>query len=284
VKILITGSQGMLGQDLVARLQLHHQVIPLARAGADITDLDAISGAIKHASPEAVVHAAAFTAVDRCESERDLAFQVNGQGTRNVALACRELKIPLLYVSTDYVFDGEKKEPYVESDATHPLSAYGESKLEGEKQVSGLLDRYWIVRTSWLFGPKGRNFVQAILEQAKRGATLRVVNDQVGSPTYTEDLAAALEGILERGRPGVYHVSNQGFCSWFEFSQEILRQTGRDPSTVIPVPTSAVSRPAHRPKNSRLANTLLAAEGISLLPLWQDALRRYLSRIGEIKE
>ncbi len=272
----------MLGQDLVARLRSRHTVIPFTRADADITDAEGITAAIKRASPDALIHAAAFTGVDRCESERDLAFRVNGEGTRNVALACRELRIALLYLSTDYVFDGEKKEPYTETDAPHPLNVYGESKLEGEAQVERLLERYWVVRTSWLFGPLGRNFVESILGQARRGATLRVVNDQTGSPTYTEDLAAGLEAILERGGPGVYHLSNQGFCSWFEFSQEILRQVGLDPATVIPIPTSEVGRAARRPKNSRLANRYLATEGIPPLAPWQDALRRYLLRTTEI--
>lgn len=273
----------MLGQDLTVRLRARHQVMPFTRAEADITDASAIAQAIRRAAPEVIVHAAAFTAVDRCESERALAFRVNGEGTRNVALACREVAIPLVYLSTDYVFDGEKGGPYVESDATHPLSVYGESKLEGENQVKALLDRYWIIRTSWLFGPHGRNFVAAILGQARRGVPLRVVNDQTGSPTYTEDLAAAVEAVIEYGSPGVYHISNQGFCSWFGFSREILRQAGFDPSRITPIPSSALDRPAHRPKNSRLANARLAAEGIPLLPPWQDALRRYLARTSEIK-
>ena len=273
----------MLGQDLVAHLRSRHEVIPLVRADADITDADAVDRAFKDSSPEAVIHAAAFTTVDRCESERDLAFQVNGQGTSNVAHACRDLNVPLLYMSTDYVFDGEKKEPYVETDATCPVNAYGESKLEGEKQVRRLLEKYWIVRTSWLFGPQGRNFVGAILEQAKRGATLRVVNDQIGSPTYTEDLAAGIEDIMEHGGPGIYHVSNQGFCSWFGFAQEILRQIGMDPSKVIPIPSSTSSRPARRPLNSRLANARLRSENIPLLPSWQNAVTRYLVRTKEIE-
>jgi dTDP-4-dehydrorhamnose reductase len=273
----------MLGQDLTARLQARHEVIPLTRADADITDADGITGAIRRASPEAVVHTAALTAVDRCESERDLAFRVNGDGTRNIALACGDLKIPLLYLSTDYVFDGKKKEPYVETDATHPINVYGESKLEGERQVSRLLEHYWIVRTSWLFGLHGRNFVRAIVDQANSGVTLRVVSDQFGSPTYTEDLASGIGTILERGGPGIYHVCNQGFCSWFDFSQEILRQIGMDPSTVVPILTAEANRPARRPSSSCLANTRLVAEGLPSLSSWQDALRRYLLRSIEAK-
>ena len=271
----------MLGQDLTARLQRRHQAIPLKRADADVTDEQEVKLAIKHALPEAVVHAAAFTAVDRCEAERDLAFRVNGEGTRHVALACRDLKIPMLYLSTDYVFDGEKTEPYVEADIPHPLNVYGLSKLEGERHVSSLLDRYWIVRTSWLYGPYGKNFVTAILDQARRGVAPRVVNDQVGSPTYTEDLAAALETIIERGERGIYHISNSGSCSWFDFAQEILRQVGLEPSQVTPISASSSGRPARRPRNSCLANSRLASEGFPLLQPWQDALRRDLARTSK---
>jgi dTDP-4-dehydrorhamnose reductase len=268
----------MLGQDLIPLLQARHSVIPLTRADADITDTRQITAVMERVQPEAVIHAAAFTAVDLCESQPDLAMRVNGEGTRNVALACRELNVPMLYLGTDYVFDGEKPEPYVETDSTGPLSVYGRSKLEGEKHVSRLLERHWIVRTSWLFGPQGKNFVRSILEQSKRGATLHVVYDQTGSPTYTEDLALALINIIERGTTGLYHVSNQGFCSWLEFSQEIFRQVGRNPSEIVPVSTSTLNRPAPRPRNSRLANARLAAEGLPLLPPWQEALHRYLVR------
>jgi dTDP-4-dehydrorhamnose reductase len=273
----------MLGQDLVPFLEPRHTVIPLTRSDADITDGSKTAAVIVQVRPDAVVHAAAFTAVDLCESQPELAMRVNGAGTRHVALACRELNVPMLYLGTDYVFDGEKNGPYVETDTAGPLGVYGKSKLEGERQVSRLLERHWIVRSSWLFGPHGKNFVRSILDQAKGGAALRVVNDQVGSPTYTEDLAAGLAAILERGTMGTYHMSNQGFCSWYEFAQEILRQVGMDPSGIVPISTAALNRPAPRPKNSRLANARLAAEGFPLLPPWQKALHRYLVRTNEIR-
>jgi dTDP-4-dehydrorhamnose reductase len=266
----------MLGQDLTALLRARHQVLALSRFDADIAHIQQIGGAIEQARPEVVIHTAAFTVVDDCEIQPDLAFRVNADGSRNVALACRKLGISMLYVSTDYVFDGEKNEPYVESDVPNPISVYGRSKLEGERYVSQLLERYWIVRTSWLFGPHGKNFTQVILERAQEGAVLPVVDDQVGSPTYTEDLAAKLEQIIERGKSGIYHVSNQGACSRFEFAQEILRQVGMDPSRVVPIPTSVSKRSARRPRDSRLANARLMAEGLGLLPPWQDALRRCL--------
>lgn len=274
----------MLGQELTALLRARHQVLALSRLDADIAHIQQIGGAIEQARPEVVIHTAAFTVVDDCEIQPDLAFRVNADGSRNVALACRKLGISMLYVSTDYVFDGEKKEPYVESDVPNPISVYGRSKLGGERHVSQLLERYWIVRTSWLFGPHGKNFTQVILERAQEGAVLPVVDDQVGSPTYTEDLAAKLEQIIERGKSGIYHVSNQGACSRFEFAQEILRQVGMDPARVVPIPTSVSKRPARRPRDSRLANARLMAEGLGLLPPWQDALRRCLCVRGVLEK
>jgi len=268
----------MLGRDLTARLVSRHEVIPADLPEVDITDLPAFQEVVIRQKPQAVIHAAAFTAVDECELQPAEAFRVNAEGTRNVALACRQARIPMLYVSTDYVFDGEKTEPYVESDSPNPINIYGRSKLEGERYVSDLIDRFWIVRTSWLFGPLGKNFVKTILNAARRGQSLRVVNDQVGSPTYTVDLAAALEQILEKGGPGIYHVTNQGHCSWYEFAEEILRQAGLEGISLTPIPTSASGRPAPRPRNSCLANTRLQQEGLDLLPPWQDALRRYLLR------
>jgi dTDP-4-dehydrorhamnose reductase len=278
----------MLGQDLAASLQGRHEVVALARADLDITDAPRVEEAIARARPGAVVHCAAFTAVDDCESQPDLAFRVNAQGARNVALACREAGAGMVYPSTDYVFDGEKASPYLESDEPNPINVYGRSKLEGEQHVRELLERFWIVRVSWLFGPLGKNFVRAILERAGRGIPLRVVDDQVGAPTYTMDAAEKIEPIVERGAPGIYHVTNQGACSWFEFATEIMRQAsppGGSLERLARVPlerisTAELGRPAARPRNSRLANTRLEAEGFGLLPPWQDALRRYLLRAG----
>ena len=278
MKILVTGSNGMLGNDLLPLLQERHAVVPLTRAEADITDELQVRRAIKEVRPEVVIHAAAMTAVDDCELRPELAFRANAEGTRHVASACAELGVPIFYVSTDYVFDGEKAEPYVETDRTHPVSVYGQSKLEGENQVRALLRRFWIARTSWVFGPFGKNFVEAILGKARQGATLRVVDDQVGCPTYTADLARKIVEIVELGSPGLYHISNQGSCSRFEFAQEILRQVGLDLALVVPVPTSASDRPARRPMNSRLANRKLEEEKLGLLPDWKDALRRYFRR------
>jgi dTDP-4-dehydrorhamnose reductase len=268
----------MLGQDLVAHLGIRHQVIPLKRSEVDITDSARLLRAFQEHHPDVAIHAAAFTAVDECESHPEVAFQVNAEGTHNVALACQRLRTPLLYISTDYVFDGEKPEPYVENDPPNPLNVYGRSKLQGERSVLELLSRFWIVRISWLFGPLGKNFVRAILSQARNGSPLRVVNDQVGAPTYTSDVAAKLEEIVTRGVPGIYHATNQGTCSWFDFAREVLRQAGLQHVPISPVPTSVLDRPARRPKNSCLANVRLQESGLGFLPPWQDAVRRYFLR------
>ena len=268
----------MLGQDLALHLAARHEVLPLCRSDADITDCRAVVQAIASRGPDVVIHAAAFTAVDDCEQKPDLAFSVNGEGTRNVALACREAGARLLYVSTDYVFDGQKDSPYVETDDPNPINTYGKSKLQGENYVRELVEDFWIVRVSWLFGPLGKNFVRTILGRAREGQNLRVVDDQVGAPTYTVDASEKIGLILERGAPGIYHVTNQGYCSWFEFAAEILTQAGLRGGPLSPVSSLAMGRPAARPKNSRLANTRLAASGMGLLPPWRDGLRRYLLR------
>ena len=268
----------MLGRDLAAHLRGRHQVVAADLPEVDITDLSLVQRAFKSDLVDAVIHAAAFTAVDECEHRPDLAFQVNAEGTRNVAIACLEASLPMLYLSTDYVFDGRKPSPYAEDDLPNPLNVYGCSKLAGERHVTELLPAAWIVRTSWLFGPFGKNFVGAILQRARRMEPLRVVDDQVGAPTYTLDLAEKLEMIVMTGTPGVYHVTNRGYCSWFEFAREILRQAGLSHVPLSAIPTSASDRPALRPLNSRLAQTRLESAGLCLLPPWQDALSRYLLR------
>jgi len=271
----------MLGRDLSAHLQPRHEVVGADLPEVDITDLGLLQRAFRNDSPDAVIHTAAFTAVDDCEHQPDLAFKVNAEGTRNVALACREASLPMLYVSTDYVFDGRKLTPYTEEDLPNPLNVYGRSKLQGETHVLELLAAAWIARTSWLFGPLGKNFVRTILQRAHEGNTLRVVDDQFGAPTYTMDLAEKLEQIVTSAKFGIYHVTNQGYCSWFEFAREILRQAGLSRVPLAAIPTSDSDRPALRPRNSRLAPTRLEREGLALLPPWQDALARYLLRAAE---
>jgi dTDP-4-dehydrorhamnose reductase len=273
----------MLGQDFTSLAAPRHEIVPLDLPEVDITDAGAVAKYVSSSQPDAVIHAAAFTSVDECERKPELASRVNAEGTRNVALACRDAGVPMLYISTDYVFDGEKAAPYVEDDATNPLGVYGRSKLEGEKFVRELLPRFWIARTSWLFGPCGKNFVRTMLEKAQAGGELRVVDDQFGAPTYTMHLAAALEEIVTKGGPGIYHTTGQGFCSWFEFARAIVQQARLSATRVVPIPTSASGRPAPRPKNSRLASTRLQEEGLSLLPPWEEGLRCYLEREPLIK-
>ncbi|MQY69334.1 MAG: dTDP-4-dehydrorhamnose reductase [Firmicutes bacterium] len=253
---------------------------------ADITNKEEIIKVIRDEKPEIVIHAAAYTDVDGCEKNEDLTYRVNSTGTQNVALACKECKAIIAYISTDFVFDGEKKEPYLESDKLNPLSVYGESKLAGERHISLLLDRYFIIRTSWLFGKHGRNFVNTILKLAQEKKELRVVNDQVGAPTYTKDLAHAISklinlthnsSLITHNLFGIYHISNSGSCSWYEFAQEILRVTSYK-LRVTSVSSEELNRPARRPKFSVLDNShYIKTVGKSLRP-WQEALREYLQK------
>jgi dTDP-4-dehydrorhamnose reductase len=276
MKVLVTGSAGMLGQDLVSVLGKTCAVLPHARRDGDITDVEAIRRRFQQVRPDVVIHAAAFTAVDECERQPELAMRVNGEGARNVALACAEIGAGMVYISTDYVFDGEKSEPYVESDTPNPINVYGQSKLAGERYVANSVEPYWIVRISWLFGRGGKNFVESILAQARRGGPLRVVSDQIGAPTYTVDLAGKIGQLIQSPHYGIFHVTNQGFCSWFDFAREILRQAGLETVPLSPIASGESKRPARRPKNSCLAPRRLEASGLGLLPPWQDALARYL--------
>jgi dTDP-4-dehydrorhamnose reductase len=268
----------MLGRDLVAYLGSRHCVLPLTRREADVRDGGSVDRALDRAEPDIVVHCAAYTAVDDCELQPELARKVNAEGTRNVARACRRRGVPILYLSTDYVFDGQKPEPYMETDRPNPLNVYGKTKLAGEEGVAELAERFWIVRVSWLFGPWGRNFVRAILDQARAGQALRVVDDQVGAPTYTTHLAEKIEQIFTRTEGGIYHVTNQGYCSWFEFAKAVLDQAGLGHVTISPIPSSALDRHARRPRNSRLANARLQSAGLGLLPPWREGVASYLLR------
>ena len=310
MRILITGACGMLGRDLVEALSKEYEVVGLDIKSpksnvqspksvkfveADITNKEEIIKAICDVKPDIVIHAAAYTNVDGCEKNPDLAYRVNGTGTQNVVLACKECKAIIAYISTDFVFDGEKKEPYLESDKPNPLSVYGKSKLEGERHISSLLDRYFIIRTSWLFGKHGKNFVNTILKLAKEKKELKVVNDQVGSPTYTKDLAYAIKKLLTDYRSftplegkaslmgpitnyGIYHISNSGSCSWYEFAQEILRVMGYE-LRVKGISSEGLNRPARRPRFSVLDNSRYIKIIGEPLKSWQEALREYLKNI-----
>jgi dTDP-4-dehydrorhamnose reductase len=277
MKILLTGAEGMLGQALREHLGATHEVLALLRTALDVTDLDTTLAALDRAKPQVVVHAGAWTDVDGCEQDPDRAWRVNALGSRNVAVACQETGAACCYISTDYVFDGEKPDPYTEFDAPNPLSCYGASKLAGERYVRTLTPRHWIVRSSWLFGPGGKNFVKTILAKARAGRELRVVDDQVGSPTYTHDLARVIGHLIARPRYGVWHVTNSGSCSWYRFAAAILEAAGLGGTRLEPIGSKDLQRPATRPRNSVLRNYCLELEAWPVLRPWADALREYLA-------
>ncbi|MDD5496631.1 MAG: dTDP-4-dehydrorhamnose reductase, partial [Candidatus Omnitrophica bacterium] len=303
-KILITGSGGMLGTDLCQELRRDYEVygLDLVRRTAysvqrfvrcDITDEKEIINAVSRIKPDVVVHAAAYTDVDGCELDRKKAYKINTEGTKNVALACKKTGAVLIYISTDFVFDGKKKRPYKEDDRTGPLSVYGDSKLKGEIAVRKILKKYFILRTSWLYGKHGKNFVDTILAKAKEGKALKVVDDQVGTPTYTKDLAKAIRVLLDKSlsysvqrtaysvgvtqyavrstQYGIYHVSNSGKVSWYEYAREILRLTGSR-TEVFPISSEELSRPARRPAMSVLDNSKIARFTDYRMRRWQGAL------------
>lgn len=280
MKILITGSSGMLGSDLVDILSRRHDVV--TSGSLDIRDLEGVMELLRKTRPDAVVHAAAFTDVDCAETERDTAYQVNVLGTRNIAAAASAVGSSILYISTDYVFDGEKGDGYLEFDEPNPLNFYGKTKYLGEVSVRQLSERFYIVRTSWLFGRNGRNFVETMVELAERGHEISVVDDQYGSPTYTRDLAAAIGNLLERPAYGVYHLTNSGQCSWYEFAIDIFNELGME-VCLKPVKSHEFPRPARRPSFSVLRNYNWSMEGFKPLRNYRDALRDYLKDAGFVK-
>lgn len=274
MKLLVTGAGGMLGQALVPCLEARdHQVINLPKEKLDVTHYTQVLETIETEKPELVIHCAAYTKVDQAESEPGLAYLINGYGTENIAIACAKQNIPMLYVSSDYVFDGEQKTPYTTWDRTRPLSVYGKSKLAGEKAVQRHLRRFYIVRTSWLYGPNGRNFVDTIHSMAQEKDTLRVVSDQIGTPTCTLSLSETIADLIVTERWGIYHACDDGVTSWYEFAKEIVSGL---PVQVIPIETKDMPRPATRPKYSVLdKTTTVHTIGRELQP-WQESLRAYL--------
>ena len=270
----------MLGSVLIPQLQHEHQVCGVDQKDFDIGEEAAVTRALGEQRPDFVFHLAAFTDVDGCELQPQYAERVNALGTRNVARACAEIGAGLLYVSTDYVFDGRGSRPYREDDGPNPLSVYGLSKLRGEQYVQALVARHIIVRSAWLFGPGGKNFVATILRLAKQGQDLRVVADQRGSPTYTRHLAAKLAELLAARVFGVFHVTGAGECSWFEFAEAILR-TGEYPERrVTPIATRELGRLARRPALSVLENRRLAGCGLRALPHWSAGLAQYVEEVS----
>ncbi len=276
MRVLVTGAKGQLGTDVMDELAGRGlEGIGVDIDEMDITDGEAVMKVIGDAGADAVIHCAAYTAVDAAEDNEELCRAVNAGGTENVAKACASLDIPMMYISTDYVFDGEGIRPWEPDDERHPINVYGQTKYEGELAVERLLSKYFIVRISWVFGLNGKNFVKTMLELAKTRDQLNVVADQVGSPTYTPDLAKLLVDMIQTDRYGRYHATNSGLCTWHEFAEEIFLQKGMI-MKIEPVTSEEFPAKAKRPHNSRMSKSKLTQSGFELLPPWQDALKRYL--------
>lgn len=276
MKILVTGVKGQLGYDVMKVLaERKIEAVGADIEEFDITDLDATRRFITKHRPDAVIHCSAYTAVDKAEENKDLCRKVNAEGPRNIATVCKEIGAKMVYISTDYVFPGTGERFYEVDDPTGPLSEYGKTKLDGELAVKELLTRYFIVRISWVFGVNGNNFVKTMLRLGKERSEINVVCDQIGSPTYTADLAPLLCDMVVTDKYGTYHATNEGVCSWAEFTQEIFRLAGYN-TKVNPISSSQYPTKAVRPLNSRMSKSELDRQGFKRLPRWQDALRRYL--------
>ncbi len=280
MKLLVTGAAGQLGREIVDVAQTRGlDVVAADRTVLDITDRDAVHRVVAEYRPDAIVHAAAWTAVDACEADPDKANRVNGTATADIVAAAREVGASVHVISTDYVFDGTKPAPYVETDAPNPQSAYGRSKLLAERSTDAQLDA--VVRVSWLSGFHGANMVKTILRLAANPGPLRFVSDQIGHPTFADDAAAMIVRLVTERRVGIWHVTNQRAVSWYRFACEVLEAAGDDPSRVQPVLTSELTppRPAKRPSNSVLDNARLRAEGIELLDDFRVPLERLVARL-----
>ncbi len=279
-KVLVTGADGQLGSELISNLtNSGYSVFGQNKAQMDITDRASVEEIVCRIKPDIVIHCAAYTKVDEAETNADKAFLINAIGTRHLVSASEQLGSIFVYLSTDYVFDGKTRVPYHEFSPVSPLNTYGQSKLAGEIIVKELHSRYFIVRTSWLFGLQGPNFVQTMLKLADEKAFLSVVDDQRGSPTYTGDLSTALLQLIETTKFGTYHVSNSGSCTWYEFAKEIFKENGMEVD-LRPCATEQFLRPAARPAHSVLDHMGLRINGFPPMPDWREGLRRYLECIG----
>lgn len=279
MKVLVTGVKGQLGYDVVNELTKRGiEAIGVDIEEMDITDADSVRKVIANTTPDAVIHCAAYTAVDAAEDQVEICRKVNADGTRNIAEVCKGLDIKMVYISTDYVFDGKGERPWEPDDERHPLNVYGQTKYEGELAVQETLEKYFIVRIAWVFGVNGKNFIKTMLKLAETHDHLTVVNDQYGSPTYTYDLARLLVDMVLTEKYGVYHATNEGICTWYEFACEIFKQAGI-PMDVAPVTAAEYQAKAARPENSRMSKDKLSENGFQRLPAWQDALKRYLKEI-----
>lgn len=279
MKVLVTGVKGQLGYDVVKDLEKRgHQAIGVDREEMDLMDNEAIRSFIMELKPEAIIHCAAYTAVDKAEEEVDVCYQINAEAVKVIAECAKELDVKLIYISTDYVFDGTKEGEYVETDLPNPINVYGASKLKGEQYVQTLLEKFYIVRISWVFGINGNNFIKTMRRLGLERDELNIIHDQVGSPTYTADLAPLLVDMMETDKYGIYHATNEGFCSWYEFANEIFRQS-ESQITTNPITTNQYPTAAKRPLNSKMSKAKLVESGFSLLPTWSEALASYLTEL-----
>ncbi len=281
MKVLVTGVKGQLGYDVVKRLTaLNIEAVGVDIDDFDLTDENAVMAGITKHTPDAIIHCAAYTAVDKAEDDNELCYKVNVLGTKNVALAAKKLDAKMIYISTDYVFEGTGEEYYKPDDKKNPVSEYGRTKSLGEDEVTALLEKFFIVRISWVFGINGNNFVKTMLRLGKERSELNVVSDQIGSPTYTVDLAVLLCDMIQSEKYGIYHATNEGLCSWADFAVSIMEMGGR--STKINYITSdQYPTKAKRPFNSRMDKSKLEDNGFKRLPDWQNALERYIEELKE---
>lgn len=280
MKVLVTGVKGQLGYDVANELEKRgHEAVGTDVEEMDITDSAKVREVLTEENPDAVIHCAAYTAVDAAEENVELCRRINAEGTENIARVCSELNCKLLYVSTDYVFNGEGERPWEPDDEREPLNVYGQTKCEGELAVEKYVEKLFIVRIAWVFGVNGKNFIKTMLRLGKDHDELTVVADQIGSPTYTYDLSRLLVDMIESDKYGRYHATNEGLCSWYEFAVEIFRQAGMDVH-VRPVTSEEYPAKAKRPHNSRMDKRKLEENGFERLPEWKDALSRYLNVIG----
>lgn len=282
MKVLVTGVKGQLGHDVMNELALRGiEAFGVDVEEMDITDRTACETVISQEKPDAVIHCAAYTAVDAAEDNLELCRKINAEGTRNIARVCKAMDIKMMYISTDYVFNGGGERPWEPDDHREPLNVYGLTKYEGEIAVEQNVQKYFIVRIAWVFGVNGKNFIKTMLRLGKEKGAVSVVDDQIGSPTYTYDLARLLVDMIQTDKYGRYHATNEGLCSWYEFACEIFRQAGMDEVKVTPVDSDGFPAKAKRPSNSRMSKEKLTENGFERLPSWQNALERYLKALKE---
>ena len=276
MKVLVTGANGQLGYDVVKELQKQNiECCGATRKDFDIIDFEATENFITNYMPDMIIHCAAYTAVDKAEDEQGLCYLVNASATENIAQICKKIDAKMVYISTDYVFDGTKKDFYEVDDIPNPINIYGKTKLLGEQAVQRILNKYFIVRISWVFGEHGNNFVKTMLKLGKERKEINVVADQYGSPTYTADLAPLLVEMIKTEKYGIYHATNEGVCSWAEFAEEIFKIVGLEVK-VNHITTAEFPTKALRPHNSKLSKLILKYSGFSVLINWKVALQKYI--------